>query len=132
MKFQPVTARTRWRQQAQDFGYLSSILDDPPYWVEALSNPFCVVFSHEEIVDRVRAATKELTALGLELVKEVCSGKRSEEMFDKLKIDPWYRQAIRESWRRCDASLYGRFDFAYDGTTLKMLELNFDTPASVY
>jgi glutathionylspermidine synthase len=53
-------------------------------------------------------------------------------MFDLLKIDPSYRSAIRESWHRNDASLYGRFDFAYDGTNLKMLELNFDTPASVY
>jgi len=41
--------------------------------------------------------------------------------------------AIANSWARRDLSLYGRFDFAYDGEgPPKLLEYNADTPTSLF
>jgi glutathionylspermidine synthase len=38
-----------------------------------------------------------------------------------------------ETWRLQSPSLYGRFDFAYDGSgPAKLLEYNADTPTSIY
>ena len=38
-----------------------------------------------------------------------------------------------ESWRRGDATLYGRFDFSFGGQgPAKLLEYNADTPTSIF
>jgi glutathionylspermidine synthase len=51
----------------------------------------------------------------------------------RLGIPPFAFDAIKRSWARRDASLYGRFDFAYDGDSdAKLLEYNADTPTSLY
>jgi glutathionylspermidine synthase len=40
---------------------------------------------------------------------------------------------VAESWAKKDPSLYGRFDFAYDGRgPAKLFEYNADTPTSIY
>ena len=40
---------------------------------------------------------------------------------------------IAASWKRRDASLYGRFDLRYDGQgPAKLLEYNADTPTSLF
>lgn len=38
---------------------------------------------------------------------------------------------IEQSWRQNAPMLYGRFDFAYDGRNIKMLEYNADTPTGL-
>lgn len=38
---------------------------------------------------------------------------------------------IEHSWQRNSQMLYGRFDFAYDGLQIKMLEYNADTPTGL-
>ena len=41
------------------------------------------------------------------------------------------RDYVADSWKRSEPSLYGRFDFAYDGTgPAKLYEYNADTPTS--
>ncbi|MBA3856574.1 MAG: hypothetical protein C0507_06635 [Cyanobacteria bacterium PR.3.49] len=132
MKFEKVKARRNWKQRADEAGYLAAILDNPPYWVEALEDPFCCVLSLEEVEDVIESATSELYDMALKAVDFVVNGSSSERCFDALKIEPQYRNAIRKSWRRNDQSIYGRFDFAYSGGELKLLELNFDTPTSLY
>lgn len=132
MKFQKISARPGWRAQADKLGYLASVLDDPPYWIEAAKQPFCASVSMLEVEAFIEEATEELTALALECVENVCTSSRSEELFDALKIPKPYRNPIRRSWARRDSSLYGRFDFACSDGQVKLLELNFDTPTSLY
>lgn len=132
MYFKQIKARPNWKETAASLGYLSSVFDNPPYWAEALSEPFCAVVSIEEVEEIIERATEELTEIALAVVDEVCRGKHSDKYFEQLKIPQAYRQPIRNSWERQERSLYGRFDFAYCGGTLKMLELNFDTPTSLY
>ena len=38
---------------------------------------------------------------------------------------------IEHSWKQNAPMLYGRFDFAYDGRNIKMLEYNADTPTGL-
>lgn len=132
MKFEKMKARRNWRERADEAGYLAAVLDNPPYWVEALEEPFCGVLTMEEVEDVIEAATSELYGMALQAVDFVVNGASSERCFDQLKIAPQYRTAIRKSWRRHDQSIYGRFDFAYNNGELKLLELNFDTPTSLY
>lgn len=132
MQFRTIDARKEWRKQAKDLGYLASVFDDPPYWVEALPQPFYAVLSREEILKTIEPATAELTAMGLTAVEAVCNGAKSDYYFDKLKIPEEYREPIRISWARRDRSLYGRFDFSYSDGQLKLLEMNFDTAISLY
>ncbi len=132
MHCHPVVARPNWREQTAELGYNVSLLDDPPYWIEAIDQPFCCVFSQTEVSDLIDAATVELAQLALQLVEKVCSSANSESLFDHLRIPSHFRECIRRSWKRHDRSLYGRFDFAYSENSLKLLELNFDTPTSLY
>jgi len=132
VRFKTVPARPDWRQRATELGYMAALFDDPPYWVEALPEPFCAIFSAAEIEDIIEPATQELTALALLAVEEVCSGADSEKLFDQLQIPTNFREPIRQSWQRRDHSIYGRFDFSYSDCKLKLLEMNFDTAISLY
>lgn len=127
-----VSSRPHWREEIAARGYDVTILDTPPYWIEAIDEPFCAVFSSSEVDDVIANATRKLVKLAHALVEEVCLSGNSEHHFDKLNIAPPFREAIRRSWKRHDKSLYGRFDFAYKDSSLKLLELNFDTPTSLY
>ena len=52
---------------------------------------------------------------------------------EQLDIPEAMRDYVADSWKRGDPSLYGRFDFAYDGTgPAKLYEYNADTPTSIY
>lgn len=132
MKFQQVQARSNWKDRAQEMGYLAWMFDNPPYWTEALPQPFCAEFSVVEIRDMIMKASAELTELGQQAVEEICNGSRSEELFDRLRIPVQFRDGIRASWRRKDPTIYGRFDFAYSDGKLKLLEMNFDTALALF
>lgn len=59
---------------------------------------------------------------------------KDEQLLQQLAIPPLYWDAIAESWRQGDPSLYGRMDFVWCGADapLKLLEYNADTPTSLY
>lgn len=132
MEFHPIAARPNWKDRANELGYLVEILDDPPYWAEALQQPFCAMLSLDEVENKIEAASASLNELALAVVDRVCCSKDSDRLFDQLKIPQAFRKAIRDSWLREDPCLYGRFDFAVSGSEVKLLELNFDTPTSLY
>jgi glutathionylspermidine synthase len=46
-------------------------------------------------------------------------------------FSPQIEEYIKRSWEREDPTIYGRFDFAFDGENVKMLEYNADTPTSL-
>lgn len=118
--------RTDWRAQAERDGFTFHTIDGEPYWDESAY----YAFSLREIEDDIEAPTDELHDMAMALVDEVV---RSGELLAKLGIAPAYWDWIRQSWERRDPHLYGRMDFAYDGTgPAKLFELNYDTPTSLF
>jgi glutathionylspermidine synthase len=132
VKFQPIEARADWRELATELGFLSTVFDDPPYWVEALDQPFCAVFSSAETNDLIIPATATLIDLANQTVDAIVSGPRSQEYYDRLKTPIRCREAIKASWLAREESLWGRMDFSYSNGALKLLEFNFDGAISLY
>jgi glutathionylspermidine synthase len=100
--------------------------DGVPYWDESAYYSFTL----EEIERDLEAPANELAALCRELVGRIHA---DEQVLRKLAIPQHAWDMIAESWRGKDASLYGRFDFAYDGRgPAKLLEYNADTPTALY
>ncbi|MDB5667730.1 MAG: hypothetical protein JWL74_680 [Alphaproteobacteria bacterium] len=118
--------RPDWREIAQAEGFTFHYLDGEQYWDESA----CYAFTLEEIERDIEEPTEELHQMCLALVDEVV---RSEELMERIAIPAEQRNFIAETWRWKSPSLYGRFDFAYDGSgPAKLLEYNADTPTSIY
>lgn len=123
LRFDP---RTDWDAKAEELGFSWRHTDGKPYWDETAA----YAFSLAEIEDGIEAPTEELHGLCLELVNEAV---QSERLMEQLDIPEAMRDYVADSWKRGDPSLYGRFDFAYDGTgPAKLYEYNADTPTSIY
>ena len=121
-----ITERANWKQQAESLGFNFHTIDGERYWDESAFYQF----SLRQVEDDLETATVAVHDMALELVDEVVD---SEELLTKLAIPQNYWDWIRASWKRRDPHLYGRMDFAYDGTgPAKLYELNYDTPTSLY
>lgn len=118
--------RTDWRKKADDIGFIYHDTGGAPYWDESVAYSFTL----PQIEDDIEAAAEAIHGLCLELVAEVVG---SDALMDRLAIPAPYRAFIAKSWNSKQPSLYGRFDFAYDGTgPAKLYEYNADTPTSVF
>lgn len=118
--------RPDWRAKAEEQGFTFAEMHGEPYWDESSA----YVFSLREVEDRIEDPATELHAMCLEAVDRVVG---SEEWMERLSIPEAHRDYVADSWKNGDPSLYGRFDFAYDGTgPAKLLEYNADTPTSLY
>ena len=93
------------------------------YWREDA----CYRFAPAEI-DEIEAATADIYAMCLATLRRAIRDVRLGE----LQVPPRSWDAIADSLRREDFSLYGRLDLAYDGKSPpKLLEFNADTPTSL-
>lgn len=93
------------------------------YWKEDA----CYRFSLQQI-EEIEAASEELHRMCLHALEVAITQNRLAQ----LGIPQAFWGAIRDSWQREEFSIYGRFDFAYDGKSPpKMLEYNADTPTSL-
>jgi len=109
-----------------EIGFRANFEDGALYWDESARYEFRL----EQIERDVEAAAQACHKLALALVDRVA---RSERDLARLKIPPHAWALIAESWKRRDPSLYGRFDFAYDGAhSPRLLEYNADTPTALY
>jgi glutathionylspermidine synthase len=118
--------RPGWDQKAEALGFTWRHLDGARYWDERAY----YAFSLDEVERDIEAPASELHAMCLDLVDEVV---KSEALMARLAIPEGARDEVADSWLRKDPSLYGRFDFAYDGTgPAKLFEYNADTPTSIY
>jgi glutathionylspermidine synthase len=118
--------RPDWDARADALGFTWRHLDGARYWDERAA----YVFTLEEVERDLEAPAAELHAMCLDLVAEAV---KSEALMARLAIPESSRDVVAESWARGDPSLYGRFDFAYDGTgPAKLFEYNADTPTSIY
>lgn len=122
MKRESAVERADWREQFDGLGFHFHSADGR-YWDERV----CYAFGADEI-DVLEAATEELHAMCLSAVGHVIAERR----FAELAIPPAFEEYVVRSWRAGDATLFGRFDFSYDGSAPpKMLEYNADTPTSL-
>lgn len=104
-----------------DYYHLPSS-DGSHYW----SDHIAYELSLAEI-ERIEDSANELHQMCLELVAdEVKQGDYQHYGFTSLQ-----KELVEQSWLRGDFHLYGRFDFGFDGKTLKLFEYNADTPTSL-
>lgn len=118
--------RPDWRDTAAATGFVFHTPNGEPYWDESAYYAFTLA----EIERDIEAPTAELDAMCRELVARAVEDER---MLRALRIPERFWTYVAASWKRGDPSLYGRFDFAYDGTgPAKLLEYNSDTPTSLF
>jgi glutathionylspermidine synthase len=121
-----LTPRPDWPARAEAVGFVWHHEDGKTYWDESAAYSFTL----EQIEDGIEAPTAELHGLCLDLVDEAVG---SQELMEQLEIPEPMRDYVADSWRRGEPSLYGRFDFAYDGRSpARLYEYNADTPTSVF
>ncbi|HEY8136394.1 MAG TPA: glutathionylspermidine synthase family protein [Methylocystis sp.] len=126
MKREISAPRPDFEAHAKEIGFHYASTNSDLYWDESAR----YVFSLREIEDKLERPTRELHALCLQLVARVVA---NDDLLRRLAIPPFAFDAIKKSWARRDASLYGRFDFAYGGVgDAKLLEYNADTPTGVF
>lgn len=115
--------RHHWQARAESRGFGFHTLEGKPYWDETA----CYVFARTEI-DAIEKATDALHAMCLTLVQRVID----EKLYGLFLIPPAFEEFVERSWNADERSLYGRFDFAYDGHgPPKLLEYNADTPTGL-
>ena len=118
--------RANWRERAEEAGFTFHTIDGDPYWDESAYYAFTL----REIEDDIEAPTEELHGMALDLVDDVV---RDERHMRRLDIPEAFWDLIARSWRERQPHLYGRMDFAYDGSgPARLYELNYDTPTSLY
>jgi glutathionylspermidine synthase len=117
-----IVPRPDWREKVEAVGLTYHTLDDAVYWDESA----CYRFTADE-VDRLEQATTELQEMCVKAAGHVIEKK----LFRRFGIPEAFAPLVVDSWERDDPSLYGRFDLLYDGTDIKLLEYNADTPTAL-
>lgn len=118
--------RPNWRAKAEEYGFPFHTVGGEIYWDESAA----WAFSLREIEDEIEAPTAELEQMCLHLVAEAM---KDDRLLERLAAPRQHWPLIRDSWMKGHRNLYGRFDFAYDGTgPAKLLEYNADTPTSLF
>jgi glutathionylspermidine synthase len=114
--------RVDWPAKVEALGFSWHSMDGV-YWDERA----CYRFDADE-VDKLEAATAELHARSLEAIERVVA--RGD--YARFAIPEPFHAAIERSWKAGDKSLYGRFDFSWNGDgDPKLLEYNADTPTAL-
>lgn len=122
MQRESLKPRADWQAQFENIGFHFHSLDGV-YWDESA----CYRFSSSEI-DMIEEATWKLHELCIQAVDHVIA-KRA---FKPFALPDWFIEYAVASWNADDPTLFGRFDFRYDGINApKMLEYNADTPTSL-
>jgi glutathionylspermidine synthase len=115
--------RPSWQARVEEIGLTFHTPGGVPYWNESA----CYQFASREI-DTLEKAGNDVHELCCEATRHIVE----RDWFARLAIPDDAVPCILKSWERDDFSLYGRFDFAYDGTNPpKLLEYNADTPTSL-
>lgn len=123
MRRQRMTPRPNWQACVEKIGLTyHTLADGSPYWDESAYWEF----SAKEI-DRLEAATAEIQRLSLAAGEAILDQNRLHQM----GIPESAAAAIRTAWSAEPPALYGRLDLAYDGSSIKLLEYNADTPTGL-
>lgn len=126
MRRQSSVPRADWRQTAETHGFVFHSPGGTVYWDES----HYYDFSLAEIETGLEAPAAELDGMCLDIVGRAL---RDGETLRKLAIPEAFWDYVARSWSRREPALYGRMDFAFDGTgPAKLYEYNADTPTSLY
>ncbi|MBC8109887.1 MAG: glutathionylspermidine synthase family protein [Verrucomicrobia bacterium] len=116
-----IKERPDWQQIVENQGFMFHSIDEK-YWDESV----CYAFSEREILN-LEKATNQLFEMCMEAMQRIIDKK----LYALFKIPPEFHELIAFSWENDLPSIYGRFDLAYNGHEIKMLEFNADTPTSL-
>lgn len=117
------TPRPHWQERVEEVGLTFHTPNGVPYWNEAAYYQF-----NAKEIDVLEEAGNTVHELCCEATRHILE----KDWFARLSIPEDAIPHILNSWERDDFSLYGRFDFAYDGhRPPKLLEYNADTPTSL-
>jgi glutathionylspermidine synthase len=116
MKREQMKPRANWKERCEEVGFIYHSRDN--YWREDA----CYVLTPSE-VEQIEAATQTLHDMCLQLVSDIVKigDYRSYRLSQEACI------AIERSWNNDEEHLIGRFDLAYDGKNIKLLEYNAPT-----
>lgn len=118
--------RPQWQQSHQDIGfdyYNLPSTDGSIYWSEGVAYEF-----HLKQIEALEDAANELHGMCVDLAADLIQRGNYPDYFH---LPEAAIPLIESSWHQQSPMLYGRFDFAYDGHHIKMLEYNADTPTGV-
>lgn len=116
-------ARPDFIERVERLGLTFHTLDGKPYWYEEAAYRF-----EADEIAVIEAAGNELHEMCLHAVDRVILNGE----FARFGIPEFAWQPIIRTWEDDVPSLYGRFDFMYDGVSPpKLLEYNADTPTSL-
>lgn len=121
-----VQPRHDWRQTAGQHGFVFHSPENDTYWDESA----CYRFTIRQIEDDLEDVSEALEQMCLEVVDAAVA---DEQTMQRLAIPRPYWDYVAASWQNREKNLYGRLDFAYDGTSpAKLYEYNADTPTALY
>jgi len=121
-----LTPRSDWQAKADAVGFVFHHMEGQAYWDESAAYAFTLA----QVEDDLEPAAADIHELCLDLVDEVVA---SDALMARLAIPAEHRDFVAAAWRAKAPSLYGRFDFGYDGVSKpKLYEYNADTPTSVF
>jgi glutathionylspermidine synthase len=126
MKRLDMVPRPDWPQKMEELGFSFHSIDGI-YWDERA----CYEFTSVQI-DALEEATAELHGMCVGAAGHVIASGD----YERFAIPPEFIPLIERSWNDDEATLFGRFDFSWDGragdkNAPKMLEYNADTPTSL-
>ena len=122
MKRIAIKPRADWEQKVEQVGLIYHHTQDRAYWNESAYYSF-----RSEEIDRIEAATNKLHEMCLQAAQHIIDTNR----FRELAIPDVAVPVIKQAWEDEPPAIYGRFDLAYDGEHLKLLEYNADTPTAL-
>ena len=122
MKRVTITPRANWQKKVEEIGLIYHHTEGQLYWNESAYYSF-----RSSEIDKIELATNELHDMCLQAAQHIIDHNR----FKELAIPDRAIQVIKQAWEDEPPALYGRFDLAYDGDQLKLLEYNADTPTAL-
>ncbi len=122
MKRITIAPRADWEKKVEEIGLIYHHTEGQPYWNESAYYSF-----RSAEIDRIELATNELHDMCLKAAQHIIDHDR----FVDLRIPDSAIPVIKQAWDNEPPALYGRFDLAFDGEHLKLLEYNADTPTAL-
>ncbi len=118
-----ISPRHDWQAKVEELGLTYHSPDGRKYWDESAYYQLNAVE-----VDTLEKAGNDLHEMCIRAAQEVIE----KDLFGLMGIPSDAIPYITNSWERDDFSIYGRFDFAFDGKgPPKLLEYNADTPTAL-
>jgi glutathionylspermidine synthase len=122
VKRENLIPRPDWPKKMEDLGFGFHSIDGI-YWDERA----CYSFTAAQI-DVLETATSDCYEMCIAAAQHVID----KNLYAQFAIPSEFIPLIERSWNNDEATLFGRFDFSWDGTFApKMLEYNADTPTSL-